>query len=138
PEPGRFVSERTLPNGIVFGTEVTRRDDHLAMRMWLTNGTDQLLSDLRVQNCVLLKAAEGFNQQTNDNKRFSGPYALCHSPGKDRWIIVAWTPLHRAWGNAPCPCLHSDPKFADCPPGATQQLRGRLSFYEGTDIDVEL
>jgi hypothetical protein len=34
--------------------------------------------------------------------------------------------------------LHSDPKFADCPSGATQRVRGWLSFYEGTDLDREL
>jgi hypothetical protein len=137
-EQGKFVSQRTLPNGIVFGTEVHNRGDHLSMRMWLTNGTDNVLSDLRVQNCVMLKGARGFEQQTNDNKRFTGPYVACHSPNQDRWIIVAWQPLHRAWGNAPCPCLHSDPKFPDCAPGQTRHLLGWFSFYEGTDLDAEL
>jgi hypothetical protein len=137
-DDGTFSSKRTLPNGIAFGTEVHNRSDHLSMHMWLTNGTDHALSDLRVQNCVMLKAAKGFEQQTNDNKRFSGPYVACHSLEKDRWIIVAWDPLHRAWGNAPCPCLHSDPQFPDCAPGETRHLRGWFSFYQGTDIDAEL
>jgi len=34
--------------------------------------------------------------------------------------------------------LHSDPKFPDCAPGQTKQLRGWLSFYEGTDIEAEM
>jgi hypothetical protein len=108
------------------------------MDMWLTNGTEHLLTDLRVQNCVLLKAAEGFAQQTNENKYFSGSYVACHSPDKRRWIITAWEPLHRGWANAPCPCLHSDPKFPDCAVGDTKWLRGWLSFYEGSDIDAEI
>ena len=137
-DEGVFVATRTLPNGIEFGTKVHNQGDHLRMEMWLTNGTPETLTDLRVQNCVMLKAAAGFNQQTNDNKRFSGPYVACHNPDKDRWIIVAWQPLHRAWGNAPCPCLHSDPKFPDCAPGQTQHLRGWFSFFEGTDLDGEL
>jgi hypothetical protein len=135
---GSFASERTLPDGIVFGTKVRSCVDHLEMHMWLTNGTAETLSDLRVQNCVMLKGAKGFEQQTNDNKYFSGSYVAAHNPDKDRWIIVAWEPLHRGWANPPCPCLHSDPKFPDCAPGETQHLRGWFSFFEGTDIDAEL
>ena len=52
-------------------------------------------------------------------------------------MITAWTPNHRTWGNAPCPCLHSDPKFPDCAPGETQRLKGWLSFYEGEDVQAE-
>ena len=108
------------------------------MTMFLKNGTGQPLSDLRVQNCVMLKGAEGFDQQTNDNKKFVEGYAVAGSLDGTRWIISGWDPIHRAWGNAPCPCLHSDPKFPDCPPGETQHLRGWLSFYQGTDLDAEL
>lgn len=135
---GSFVLERRLPNGIVFGTKVIPQKDHLRMKMWLTNGTDQPLSDLRVQNCVMLKGAAGFDQQTNENKIFEDGYAAAKSPDGRRWIISSWTPLHRAWGNAPCPCLHSDPKFPDCAPGETKFLRGWFSFYEGEDIQAEL
>jgi hypothetical protein len=129
---------RRLPNGIEFGTTATALPDHIDFDMWLTNGTAELLSDLRVQNCVMLKGAAGFDQQTNDNKVFSGCYAAAATPDRSRWIITAWEPIHRAWGNAPCPCLHADPKFPDCAPGDTQRLRGWLSFYEGTDIMAEL
>ncbi|MEZ6128311.1 MAG: CehA/McbA family metallohydrolase [Planctomycetaceae bacterium] len=135
---GSFVMERTLPNGIHFGTKVIPMKDHLRMKMWLTNGTDQPLSDLRVQNCVMLKAADGFSEQTNDNKLFAKGYAVAKSDEGARWIISGWDPVHRAWGNENCPCLHSDPKFADCAPGKTQWLRGWFSFYEGPDINAEL
>lgn len=135
---GHYRMERRLPNGIVFGTEVTAQRDHLQMTMWLTNGTSETLSDLRVQNCVMLKGAAGFEQQTNDNKQFLNGYAVAVSPSGDRWIISAWDPVHRAWGNAPCPCLHSDRKFPDCQPGETQRLKGWFSFYQGTDIRSEL
>jgi len=36
------------------------------------------------------------------------------------------------------PCLHSDPKFPDCPPGQARRLTGWLSFYQGTNIAAEL
>lgn len=108
------------------------------MELWLKNGTSKPLSDLRVQNCVMLKSAAGFAQQTSDNKIDRHPYALAHSPDKSRWIITGWVPTHRVWFNERCPCLHSDPKFPDCAPGQTVRLRGWLSFYEGRDIDTEL
>jgi peptidoglycan/xylan/chitin deacetylase (PgdA/CDA1 family) len=36
------------------------------------------------------------------------------------------------------PCIHSDPKLADCPPGETREARGWLWFYEGDDLRGEL
>jgi hypothetical protein len=86
----------------------------------------------------MLKDAAGFAEQSNRNKRLAAPYAAVHDAGGTRWIITAWKPNHRTWGNDKCPCLHSDPKFPDCVPGQTQTLRGWLSFYEGNDIDAEI
>jgi len=137
-DDGTLDIERVLPNGIRFGAVVRPRKDHVRMELWLKNGTSQTLSDLRVQNCVMLKSAAGFEQQTNDNKMARPPYALAKSPDGQRWIITGWEPLHRVWFNERCPCLHADPKFPDCPPGKTVHLRGWLSFYDGTDIDAEL
>lgn len=135
---GNIELVRRLPNGIELGVKVIPQKDHLRMKMWLTNGTTQPLSDLRVQNCVMLKGMDGFNQQTNENKLFENGYAMAHSADRERWIISAWDPVQRTWGNAPCPCLHSDPQFPDCPPGETKWLRGWFSFYQGKDIASEL
>ena len=135
---GALQCERTLPNGILFGTKLVSSLEAVRMEMWLTNGTSEKLSDLRVQNCVLLKFAKGFEQQTNDNKFFWGPYAACKDDSGEKWVITAWDPIHEAWGNADCPCLHSDPQFPDCAPGETQRLRGWLSFYEGSNIFREI
>ncbi len=135
---GVLESERRLPNGIVFGTRVIPEKAAVRMEMWLLNGTDETLTDLRVQNCVMLKAAKGFATQSNNNKKIVGSYVACHSENGKRWIITAWDPCDRAWANAPCPCLHSDPKFPDCPAGEKRTLRGWLSFYEGEAIDAEL
>jgi len=134
---GTFDIERRLPNGIVFGAKVMPATNAVRMELWLTNGSKETLRDLRVQNCIMLKGAGGFEQQTNDNKVFSSPYAACRSVDGKRWIIAAWAPCHRVWANAPVPCLHSDPKFPDCAPGETKRLRGWLSFYEGTDVEAE-
>ncbi|MBI4327576.1 MAG: hypothetical protein HY674_20270 [Chloroflexi bacterium] len=136
-EDGSFDFERRLPNGIVFGARVRPAAQAARMELWLTNGTTNTLSDLRVQNCVMLKGAAGFTQQTNENKVLANPYVACRSGDGKRWIVTAWEPCHRPWANAPVPCLHSDPKFPDCAPGETRRLRGRLSFYEGTDVREE-
>ena len=134
---GDYRMERTLPNGIRFGTHARSTAEAVLMKMWLSNGTASVLSDLRVQNCVMLKATQGFAAQTNSNKVTEGPFQACRSEAGDRWVITAWKPLHRAWANAPVPCLHSDPKFADTKPGETQSLYGLVSFFEGEDIHRE-
>ena len=135
---GTLRMERHLPNGIVFGTAVKAERDHVAMEQWLFNGTEAKVTGLRVQNCIMLKGAEGFTEQTLENKLFQPPYATAKSPAGDRWIISAWDPCQRAWGNVMCPCLHSDPQFPDCEPGQTVYLKGWLSFYEGNEIETEL
>ena len=134
---GGYRMERTLPNGLRFGTHAHTTPEAVLLKMWLSNGTASALSDLRVQNCVMLKAAQGFAAQTNSNKVTEGPFQACRSDAGDRWVITAWKPLHRAWANAPVPCLHSDPKFPDTKPGETQSLYGLVSFFEGKDIHRE-
>ena len=137
-EDGRLTIERELPNGIRFGAEVKPAADEVAMELWLRNGTAQKLTGMRVQNCVMLKGAPEFAAQRNDNKLFRHPFAACRNEAGDRWIITAWEPCHRPWGNSLCPCLHSDPRFPDAAPGETVKVRGWLGFYEGENIDREL
>ncbi len=134
---GTLDVRRRLPNGIAFTAKVAPGKDGVRMTLSLTNGTSQKLTDLRVQNCVMLKAARGFAALTNDNKTLTNPYCACRSADGRRWIITAWSHCHRPWANPRCPCLHSDPKFPDCLPGETQTLHGWLSFYEGDDIQAE-
>ncbi|MCU0708143.1 MAG: carbon-nitrogen hydrolase family protein [Pirellula sp.] len=137
-EDGGLSMQRDLPNGISFTSSVMPRADHVDMELTLTNGTRERLTGLRVQNCVMLGYAKGFESQDNETKRFQAPFAVAGNRSLDRWVITAWTPIQRSWGNPPCPCLHADPQFPDCDPGETVTVRGWLSFYEGTDIDAEL
>ncbi|MEM7010729.1 MAG: hypothetical protein AAF585_04520 [Verrucomicrobiota bacterium] len=137
-EAGALVSDRQLPNGVEFGTRVRAVDQHVELEQWLTNGMDRELTGLRVQNCVMLKGAPEFAQQSQENKFYRDPYAACRDADGKRWIITAWENCVRPWGNARCPCLHSDPQFPDCPPGETVKLRGIVWFYEGEDIEAEL
>jgi hypothetical protein len=135
---GSLEAERRLPNGISFRARVVPRRDAVLMELRLRNGTGAPLSDLRVQQCVMLKGAGGFERQTNENKVFAAPYAACRDERGNRWIITGWEPCQRTWGNPPCPCLHSDPRFPDCPPGQERVVKGWLSFYEGSYLDAEL
>ncbi len=134
---GTLDIERKLPNGIAFGVKVKSTKEAVRMELWLKNGTNQKLSDLRVQNCVMTKMAVGFEQQTSNNKVLTNPYVACRSSDSKRWIITAWENCNNPWANDKCPCFHSDPKFPDLEPGQTHQLHGWLSFYEGTNIKAE-
>ncbi|MEX0642073.1 MAG: polysaccharide deacetylase family protein [Pirellulales bacterium] len=135
---GSLRIERKLQNQIAFGAKVVPTREAVRMELWLTNGTQETLRGLVVQNCAMLKGAPEFNSLTNDNKIFREPFVACRNAAGNRWVITAWQNCVRPWGNAPCPCMHSDPQFPDCEPSETQRLHGWLSFYEGSDIDAEL
>ena len=89
---GELSSNRRLPNGIVFAAQVVPAAAAVHMTLRLTNGTDAPLSNLRVQQCVMLKGAREFARQTNENKVFAPPYAACRSDDGRHWVITAWTP----------------------------------------------
>ena len=135
---GTFDIRRKLPNGIAFEARVEPKPDHVRMHLWLTNGTGETLTGLKVQNCVMLKGARGFARQTNENKLTVRPWMACRSDDGKRWVLTAWRPCFRPWANTRCPCLHSDPIFPDCPPGRTRWVTGWLSFYEGDDVRGEI
>ncbi|HKA07745.1 MAG TPA: polysaccharide deacetylase family protein [Gemmataceae bacterium] len=135
---GSLNVERTLPNKVSFGTKVTPAMDAVRTEFWIRNGSTEKLTGLNVQMCVMLKELTGFAERTNENKVFAKPFAACKDKTGKRWVITGWEECARSWGNPPCPCLHADPKVADCLPGETRKVRGWLSFYEGPDIDAEL
>ncbi len=129
---------RQLPNGVEFGCTAQPRERDLQLDLWIKNGSAEPLSGLVVQNCMMLARATGFDQLTNDNKLIENPFVACHDGTKSRWIITGWQNCVRSWANQPCPCMHSDPQFPDCPPGESRQLKGVLSLFAGTDIQSEL
>jgi peptidoglycan/xylan/chitin deacetylase (PgdA/CDA1 family) len=135
---GSLSLERRLPNQVTLASRVVPEKSGVRFEFRVLNGSETLLTGLRVQMCVMLANLGGFDQRTNDNKTFAAPFAACHDRTGKRWIITGWTRCGRAWGNPPCPCLHSDPVVEDCPPGESRQVSGWISFYEGEDIDSEL
>ncbi len=137
-EKGNLIVQRCLPNNVYFGARITPTESDVRMELWITNRTKKTLRGLKVQNCVLLKALRGFEQQGNNNKLIIKPFAAAHDKSKSRWVITGWELCDRAWADERCPCMHSDPQFPDCPPGETKLLRGWLSFYCGFDVRREM
>jgi hypothetical protein len=126
--PAELRSKWTLPNGVSFGAGVKAAAPEVNMELWLTNGTEAPLTGLRTQVCVMLKGTPAFAAQTNDNKRFEKPLAVVQAG--ERRVMTSWENCNRTWGNADCPCMHSDPTLPDCAPGQTVRVRGRL-WWEG-------
>jgi peptidoglycan/xylan/chitin deacetylase (PgdA/CDA1 family) len=135
---GSFEVSRTLPNKVILTSRVTPGQDGARMEFRVTNGSTATLTGLDVQMCVMLKGLDGFGLPSNDNKLFQPPFAAAHDASGGRWVITAWEGCKRAWGNASCPCLHSDPRVPDCPSGESRSVRGWASFFEGPDIQAEL
>jgi hypothetical protein len=136
-DDGGLHSEWKLPNGIAFGAQVTPRSDGADLELWLRNGTKDKLTEMRTQICLMLKAATGFNEQSQQGKEYAKPLAVMKARDANRYILLAFERCGRAWGNEKCPCLHSDPVLPDAAPGERVAVRGRLRFYEGADIPGE-
>ena len=135
---GSLTMERTLPNGITFGSHVQPSADLVKMRLWIRNGSGKKLTDLRAQVCTMLKGLPGFNQRIKGNKIIHKNLVACRDEQGERWVIIGWQPIHRPWTNPPVPCMHVDPSFADCPPGETVEAKGIIAFYEGVEIIPKL
>ncbi|HVR75123.1 MAG TPA: hypothetical protein VMT52_12355, partial [Planctomycetota bacterium] len=134
---GVLEKAMTLPNGVAYRARVIPLADAVDLELFLVNGSAEKLTGVRAQVCVLLKGAPGFNAQSNDNKVISDRVMAARSADGKRWIATVWE-RGRAWGNPPCPCVHSDPVFPDLEPGDEALVRGRVFFHEGDDIGPEI
>lgn len=133
-EGGELRSEWKLPNGITFGAQAIPTRDGADFTLWLENGTPARLTALRTQICLMLKGAPGFEEQTAERKEFAAPLAVVKSAQANRYALLAFERCGRAWGNPPCPCIHSDPVLPEALPGQRVSVRGRLRFYEGDQL----
>ena len=129
---------REFPNKVSMTSRVKGTAEGAQLEFSVTNGSAEKLTGLHIQMCGMLKGLTGFSQQTNDNKIFQSPFAACKDQTGKRWVILGFDHCKRAWGNAPCPCLHADPQVPDCLPGETQTVHGWVSFFEGDEIAGEL
>lgn len=130
-----FAIERKLPDGIVFRAKAMPCGPSSAeLELEITNGSGETIRESSAQVCLMLAQLEGFRAQTNDNKRFDNPRAIAVDATGKRFVLLAFEQCQRAWGNAPCPCLHSDPAFGEIPPGGTKTLRGYIGFGENAKV----
>ncbi len=136
---GELTSTWHLPNKISFGARIVPQKNAADLELWLENGTDETLTGLRTQICVMLKGMAGFSAQTNDNKRLEGSVAAVKSDDGNRWLVVAFDHCGRVWANPKCPCMHSDPVLPDAAPGERVSVKGRVWFLDkSTSIDREV
>ena len=86
--------ERRLPNGIVFGSRASSDSDSVSMEMWLTNGTDQPLSGMRSQVCVMLEDAGRISTVDGDDSTSSTDRSWpSRRISTNRWLITSWRPI---------------------------------------------
>lgn len=135
---GGWENAWRLPNDIRFGGSAVADDRGADFTLWLENGTEETLTGLRTQVCLMLKGANGFNSQREEGRRFENGVAAIPSDDGQRWILVAFDRFGRVWGNPPVPCIHSDPVLPDAAPGERVEVTGRMWFYEGDDVDGEI
>ncbi|MBX7256108.1 MAG: polysaccharide deacetylase family protein [Candidatus Hydrogenedentes bacterium] len=135
---GGLRLDQTLPNGVRFGSSITPDKAGADMELWLENGTKEPLTGMRTQICVMLKGAPGFNALTQERKTYDSTAAAVGSEDGKRFICVAFDRCGRSWGNEDVPCIHADPILPDAAPGERVSLKGRLWFYQGSNIEREL
>ncbi len=128
---GGFEIERKLPDGVAFRAKALALGPNAAsLTLTLVNGSTETIQESSAQVCLMLANLEGFRAQSNENKRFDNPEALAVDATGKRFALLAFENCQRAWGNAPCPCLHSDPGFGRLLPGESRTLKGFLGFGE--------
>ncbi len=135
---GSLKNQWELPNKVKFGAVIQPQADSLDLSMWLTNGSEETLTGLRTQVCIMPNGVKAMTAHTNENKVYDIPVSACYIEGTNRWVLTAWDRCWNTWGNKYCPCYHSDPAFPDCEPGQTVEVKGRIWFYEGGDIQGEI
>jgi hypothetical protein len=61
--------ERRLPNGVRFGGRLVRQNDQaVGTELYIFNGSQNTLADIKLQTCVFLRAIKEFSDYTAENK----------------------------------------------------------------------
>lgn len=137
-----LTSSRLIPNKehpiLAYHVKVVPGQKMVGMEIELENLSDKKLSSLSVQVCNHLKGMDGFQDQNIGNYVNRGSIIAKGNREGDKWIITGWEKLKRTWNNPPVPCIHSDPEFEDCEPGAKVKATGFITFYQGSAIEQHL
>jgi hypothetical protein len=83
-ERGKLYYDRVLPNGVEFGGRLGKVDPSIvSLEIYIENGSDGELTDIKLQTCALLKHTKAFSRDTADNK-------FVHTPAG------GWEPFNQA------------------------------------------
>jgi len=64
-----IVYKQELPNGIRFGGSVAKKNENtISLELWIQNGSDEPMKDVKLQTCAYLHGIEEFDQKTSENK----------------------------------------------------------------------
>ena len=133
-----WSQQRELPNNVALGATVMPTATGADVLVWLQNDSPGELTKLRTQVCLMLKGAPGFEAQSEAGQMLGERVAAIKADGADRYILVGFEHCGRTWGNTQCPCIHSDPVLPDAASGARVQVRGKVQFYEGQDVETAI
>ncbi len=61
--------KQELPNGVSFGGSVAKKSENIiSLELWVHNGSDDPMKDVKLQTCAYLHGIEEFDQKTSENK----------------------------------------------------------------------
>jgi len=126
--------ERKLPNGITIQASARAMPKPpmgiraAELELGLSNHSTESLANASAQVCLMLANLKGFKALSNENKAFASPHAIAVDETGKHFVLLAFENCQRAWGNPPCPCLHSDPAWGPLDRGKGRSLRGFLGF----------
>ena len=130
--PGRLVrTVATLPNKVTLTSRITPGRDGARMEFRVTNGSAETLTGLDVQMCVMLKALNGFELRTNDNKVFQPPFAAARDASGRRWIITGWERCSGPGATRPAPASTPTPGSRTARPANRDASRGGCRSMKG-------
>ncbi len=83
--------EQVLPNGLSFGGEISKAEKNIvSLKLWIRNGSDKELKDVKLLTCTFLDGIKEFNEETDTNK-------YIHTPKKE------WLPMLDSLNQSPIP-----------------------------------
>lgn len=101
--PKGLAFERTLPNGIRFGgsLKVGADSNSVALELYIYNGSDKPLKDIKLQTCAYLRAIKEFGAFREDNKFIHLPESGWQSFDKARALTREKGTFRMGWRRGP-------------------------------------
>jgi len=91
-----------LPNGVSFGGSVIKGNENMiSLELWVRNGSNDPMKDVKLQTCAYLHGIEEFDQKTSENKlvHVAGQGWISHLEARD--ISHVEGKYHVGWLSGP-------------------------------------